>query len=87
MTSLTYDNLLGAPELGVMLVLEAAIDVAIVALAAAHPELRDDAQYVTVPAAESALDVIDCARALGVLLKRYRLALALPSEHSGDWPF
>ncbi len=81
------DNLLGAPELGVLHVLEAALDIAILALAAAHPELRDDVQYVTVPVAEAALDVIDCARALGILVERYRLALVLPQEHSADLPF
>jgi len=86
-THLRSEQLLAAPELGVLEVLETAIDVAILALLAAHPELRDDADVITLPAAEAALDVVDTAHALGALVNRYRLALTLSDNDSSDLPF
>ncbi len=86
MTPLTHDQLLGAPELAVLDLLENALDVGVLALAAAYPELHD-LDHVTAPKALAALDIVDAARALGALINRYRLALALANDDSVDLPF
>jgi hypothetical protein len=83
MRPLTCDQLRANPELGVLDVLASAIDVSLLALAAAHPELRDD-DRVTDPQALAALDIVDMARALGAIVHRYRLALAFARDHDHD---
>jgi hypothetical protein len=84
--TLTYDQLLGSPELAILDVLERTLDVVILVLAAAYPEMHD-IDHVTAPEALAALDVVDAARALVVLVNRYRRELALAPGDSADLPF
>jgi hypothetical protein len=84
--TVTYDELLGSPELAVLDVLERTLDVAVLVLAAAYPEMHD-IDHVTVPQALAALDVVDAARALVVLVHRYRCELVLTPGDSVDLPF
>jgi hypothetical protein len=85
-TRLTHEQMLGAPELGILDLLENALDVAILALAAAYPELHDS-DLITAPEALAALDLVEAARALGALINRYSLALACAPDDSTDLPF
>ena len=86
MTRLTHDQLLGAPELAVLDLLENALDVGVLALAVAYPELHD-LDHVTAPQALAALGIVDAARALRALVNRYRLTLAIAPGDSVDLPF
>ena len=71
------DQLSSEPQLASLAVLETATSIAILALAAEHPELgggddiqRDDHELC------AALDLVELARALGITIVRYRSALA-----------
>jgi len=75
-TRLSIEQLGAAPELAVLVVLEAAADNAVLALATAYPELEDvEHPDDSTPATREALSVVEHARALGVALARYRRAL------------
>ena len=84
--TLSFDEALGSPELAVLDVLERTLDVAILVLATLYPEMHD-IDLVTTPGALAALDLVDAARALAVLVNRYRLELALAPGDSADLPF
>ena len=84
--TVTYDEVLGSPELAVLDVLERTLDVAVLLLAAAYPEMHD-IDRVTAPEALAALDVVDSARALAVLVDRYRHELAIAPTDSAELPF
>jgi len=79
---LTYPKLAAAPELGALAILDAALSVAILALAAAWPELHTDRLPRDEPRA--ALDVIEHARDLGLAVRRYRRALAAAAARRDD---
>lgn len=67
-----------APELAILAVIERALDVANVALVAAQPELwpkPDRRDAVATAAAEAADRVIACGRALATAIADYRAAL------------
>lgn len=75
-----------APQLAVLAVLEAALDVAAVALVAAHPDEPDPADVPFDDRAAHAL--IKAIRVAGAAIDRYRVALTLTREHGGaDLPF
>ena len=81
------EQLAAAPELAILAVLEAALDVTILALAAAWPELQEldlDSSY---DEARAAFDVIERARTLAAAVNRYRLALATADRRDHDLPF
>jgi hypothetical protein len=83
----TPDEIASAPELAILAAIEAAADLAIVALVAAQPELRPTADRhdaVTTVAADAADRVIASAQALAVAIGDYRLALCAPA---GELPF
>ena len=83
---LTYPKLAAAPELGALAVLDTALRVAILALAAAWPELHTEHFPRHEPRA--ALDVIEHARDLGLAVRRYRRALATAAaRRENDMPF
>jgi hypothetical protein len=82
----TYEQLLAAPELASLAVLEAALDVAGVALAAAWPELHD-LDMCDHDEPRAALDVLRRAADLVAAVNRYRLALALADDRTHDLPF
>jgi hypothetical protein len=70
----TCRELVGAPELGILTSLETALDVAIVALVAAQPELQpteDGYDVVSTPAAAAADHVIVCAQTLAAAIAAY----------------
>lgn len=70
-----------APELAILGAIEAAIDLAIVALVAAQPELQpteDGHDAVRTPVANSADLVIARAQALAAAIALYRITRDLP---------
>ena len=78
----TPDELVVAPELAILGVLEATIDLTIVALVAAPPDLRathDARDTVSTAAANHADLVIAKAQALAAAIAAYRITLDLPS--------
>jgi hypothetical protein len=79
---LSYPLLAAAPELGALAVLDTALRVAVLALAAAWPELHTDQLPCDEPRA--ALEVIEHARDLGLAVRRYRRALAAAAARRHD---
>lgn len=86
-TELTIEQLWAAPELACLAVLDAAIDMAILAIAAVHPELQDNDRAEPTAALRAATLVIEDARALGAAITRYRLVLRRDRDRSDDLPF
>lgn len=82
----TYEQLLVAPELASLAVLEAVLDVASVALAAAWPELHD-VDLCDHDEPRAALDVLRRAADLVAAINRYRLALVVADDRKHDLPF
>ena len=82
----TYEQLLATPELATLAVLETALDVTVLALAAQHPELHDQIADA-LPELRAAGDIIDLARALATELKRYRGELVSAAERDDQLPF
>jgi hypothetical protein len=83
----TADELVIAPELAILGSIESAIDLAIVALVAAQPELQptvDGRDAVRTLAAIRADEVIVNAQALAVAISGYRAARR---RHLDDLPF
>jgi len=83
----TCRELVCAPELGILTAIETALDVAIVALVAAQPELQSTADpydAVSTKAAAAADHVILCAQTLAAAIAAYRAALRDPPP---DLPF
>lgn len=87
MTRLTCEQLLAAPELASLAVLEAALDVASVALAAAWPELHDIDIACEHDEPRAAFDILLRASNLAAAVNRYRLVLALTHTKQNDLPF
>ncbi len=81
------DDLRAAPELAVLALLESSIDVAVLALGAAHPDVEDLAEVHESAELRAALVIMDLARNLGAAVNRYRLALVLAREHDELLPF
>jgi hypothetical protein len=80
----TCHELASAPQLAILTSIEAAIDVAIVAIVAAQPELWPSAtarDVITTPAAEQADHVIRSAQVLAAAIADYRAALR---DHRND---
>jgi len=81
------NELRAAPELAILAILESSIDVAILALGAAYPEVEGLADVHESDELRAALTIMDMARALGAAVNRYRLALVLAREHDELLPF
>ncbi len=82
------DDLLAAPELAVLSVLEAAVDVTLLALLAADP--FDEGDGIASPERHAARALADAARHVAGAVNRYRLALALArlrERDDDDLPF
>jgi hypothetical protein len=76
-----------APELAILAALESAVDLAIVALVAAQPELQPsaDGRDLVATAAGTAADaLIRCGQALVLAIANYRSAI---HHQHDDWPF
>ena len=86
MTRVTYAQLLAAPELASLAVLEATLQVTGVALAAAWPELHD-IHKCDHDEPRAALDVLRSAADLLAAVHRYRLALVVADHRRHDLPF
>jgi len=74
----TWRERVGTPELAILGALESAIDIAIVSLVAAQPELHpspDGRDPDSSPAAAAADDIIGRAQALVAAIDHYRVAL------------
>lgn len=83
----TVDETAAAPELAILGAIEAAVDLAIVALVAAQPELQltaDQHATVTTAAAVAADRIIAAAQGLAAAIADYRLTLCAPAD---DLPF
>jgi hypothetical protein len=81
------EDLYAAPELAVLAVLEAAVDVSLVALVAAHPddhELEDDPPQ---PERVAARALVVAVRVVGEAVNRYRLALSRARDRDHLMPF
>jgi len=81
------EDLYAAPELAVLAVLEAAVDVSLVALVAAHPddhELEDDPPP---PERVAARALVEAVRNVADAVNRYRLALRLSRDRDRIMPF
>jgi hypothetical protein len=80
------DDLYGAPQLAALAILEAAADVTVAAVLAAHPldhhELDDD--HSPLPERRAASALVDAARTVAAAINRYRLALVLARERERD---
>jgi hypothetical protein len=90
--ALTLVDLLNAPELAMLDVLEHAVHVARVALIAQHPHLLGDESERTGtdgdPIAQRAAEIIDRALDLAGALRRYRRVIANASTLcDDDFPF
>jgi len=76
-----------APELAILAAIESAVDLALVALVAAQPELHPNADgrdLVSTDAGAAADAVIGRAQALVLAIAAYRAAL---HDQHDDWPF
>ena len=70
------EDLSAEPQLAILAVLEAAADIAILALGAEYPELAcPDVDPRNPPELRAALELVEIARALDRALGRYRRAL------------
>lgn len=86
MTRVTSEQLLAAPELGSLALLEVALEVTGVALAAAWPELHD-IRMCHHDEPRAALDVLRCADDLLAAVHRYKIALLAADDRRDDMPF
>lgn len=77
------DELFVSPELGVLAVLEAAIDVTRIALIAAYPDDISDADNIPIER-RAAYGLVDAAHGVESAIHRYRLALARARERDRD---
>ena len=82
------EDLYVAPELAVLAILETNVQVADLALAAAHPELHDvgvaDAAALEL---QAAIAILDAARTLAQAINRYRVALVHAEQRDELLPF
>jgi hypothetical protein len=76
------DELLAAPELAVLAVLESAVDVTLLALLAADP--LDEGDEFASPERRAARSLADAARNVAAAVARYRLALALARQRERE---
>jgi hypothetical protein len=85
----SVDQLSAAPERAALTLLEAAADLAVIALVAAHPELHSlDHDDELTHDLHAAIAVIDAARDLNARLHRYHLASLLRArERQQPLPF
>lgn len=85
----SVEQLYGSPELASLAMLEMAADMAVLALAAVHPDIqdRDREPREDTASIRAALLVIDLTRSLGDALGRYRRALRRDSKRDNDIPF
>ncbi len=77
----TPDEIARSPELAILAAIENALDIAIVALVAAQPELQPTADQhdATSTAVASAADlVVTCTQSLAAAIADYRAALPAP---------
>jgi hypothetical protein len=84
----TYEQLLAAPELASLALLESALDVASLALAAAWPELHDaDVHERDDDEPLAALEILERAATLVAAIHRYRRVLVAAGTARDDLPF
>lgn len=85
---LSTEDLLSAPELASLALLEAALSVTTLALGAACPDLNDpNVELLVDLPAQAAFDVVERARELVASLNRYRLAVVVAHQREVDIPF
>lgn len=78
------DELYAAPELAVLAVLETTVDVALVALVAAHPDDFYDDDAPCPPERRAARALVEAARDVASAVNRYRLALVCARDRERD---
>ncbi len=87
MTRPTCQQLARAPELASLALLEAVLDVASLALAAAWPELHEIEMAREHEEPRAALEILQLAGDLTAAVDRYRLVLAGADARRHDLPF
>jgi hypothetical protein len=75
-----------APELASLAVLDAAIDVAILAIGAVYPEMQDQDPADQTASLRAATVVLEDARTLAASLARYRVILRRAPDRAEDHP-
>lgn len=80
----SVDELYVSPELAVLAVLETSVDVALVALVAAHPDDFYDDDAPCPPERRAARALVDAARNVASAVNRYRLALVCARDRERD---
>jgi hypothetical protein len=83
----SVEQLLVAPELASLAVLEAAIDMAIVAIIAVYPEMQDQDPADQTVSLRAATVVIEDGRTLAATMARYRRVLRRVHDRADDTPF
>jgi hypothetical protein len=83
----SVEQLWRAPELASLAVLDAAIDMAILAVTAVYPEMQDQDPDDQTASLRAAIVVIEDARILATSMARYRLVLARAGDRADDTPF
>jgi hypothetical protein len=85
---ITVEQFWAASELAVLDILEHDLGIALVALAAACPELDDpDIDRLEDPQSWAALELLQRVRALSESIPRYRLAVVTAQQRAADMPF
>lgn len=83
----SLEQLWVAPELACLAVLDAATDMAILAIAAVYPEMQDQDPADQTVSLRAATVVIEDARTLIASVARYRLVLRRIPDRADDTPF
>lgn len=83
----SVEQLWVAPELASLAVLDAAVDMAILAITAVYPEMADQDPADQTAALRAATVVTEDARTLLASMARYRLILRRVPDRADDTPF
>ncbi len=83
----SVEQLWVAPELACLAVLDAAIDMTILAIVAVYPEMQDQDPADQTVSLRAATVVIEDARTLIASVARYRLVLRRVPDRADDTPF
>lgn len=83
----SVEQLWVAPELATLAVLDAAVDMAILAIMAVYPEMQDQDSADQTASLRAATVVIEDAQALIASMARYRLVLRRVPDRADDTPF
>lgn len=78
------EDVYAAPELATLAVVEAALDVSLIALVAAHPDDHELEEDPPLPERVAARALVEAVHDVAAALNRYRLALTLERVRERD---